>query len=53
MRPVLVVMFAALAGPALALPQSAREPEGLRIYSPTQFGVVAETPAGSPAHGRK
>lgn len=45
MRPVLVVMFAALAGPALALPQSAREPEGLRIYSPTQFGVVAETPS--------
>lgn len=30
---------------ALALPQSAREPEGLRIYSPAQFGVTAETPS--------
>lgn len=30
---------------ALSLPQSAREPEGLRIYSPVQFGVTAETPS--------
>ncbi len=45
MRPVAILMFAAFAGPALALPQSAREPEGLRIYSPAQFGEVAETPS--------
>jgi hypothetical protein len=45
MPPFAILMLAALAGPALALPQSAREPEGLRIYSPTQFGEVAETPS--------
>ena len=45
MRPFAVLMLAAFAGPALAMPQSVREPEGLRIYSPTQFGVVAETPS--------
>ena len=45
MRPLAVLLLAALAGPALALPQSAREPEGLRIYSPAQFGVTAETPS--------
>ena len=45
MRGLSVLFLAVLAGPALALPQSAREPEGLRIYSPTQFGVVAETPS--------
>ena len=33
---------------ALALPQSAPEPEGLRIYSPAQFGVTAETPSRMP-----
>lgn len=45
MRSLAVLVLAALAGPALALPQSAREPEGLRIYSPAQFGEVAETPS--------
>ena len=45
MRPFAVLMLAAFAGPAMALPQSAREPEGLRIYSPAQFGVTAETPS--------
>jgi hypothetical protein len=45
MRLLAVLILAALAGPAMALPQSAREPEGLRIYSPTQFGVTAETPS--------
>lgn len=45
MRPVAILMLAAFAGPALALPQSAREPEGLRIYSPAQFGEVAGTPS--------
>ena len=48
MRPLAVLFLAALAGPALALPQSAREPEGLRIYSPAQFGVTAETPSRIP-----
>ena len=45
MRPLAVLLLSALAGPALAQPQSAREPEGLRIYSPAQFGVTAETPS--------
>ncbi len=45
MRPFVVLMLAACAGPAMALPQSAREPEGLRIYSPEQFGVAAGTPS--------
>ena len=45
MRPLVVLMLAAFASPALALPQNVREPEGLRIYSPTQFGAVAETPS--------
>jgi hypothetical protein len=45
MRLLAVLILAALAGPAMALPQSAREPEGLRIYSPTQVGVTAETPS--------
>ena len=45
MRPLAVLIFAALAGSAMALPQSAGEPGGLRIYSPAQFGVVAETPS--------
>jgi len=37
--------FALLMVAALALPQSAQEPEGLRIYTPGQFGVTAETPS--------
>lgn len=46
MRTLAVIVLAGLAGPALALvPQSAREPAGLRIYSPAQFGVEAETPS--------
>lgn len=45
MQRLAMLILAGLASPALALPQSAREPEGLRIYSPTQFGVVAETPS--------
>ena len=45
MRPLAIVILTALAGPALAMPQSVREPEGLRIYSPAQFGEVAETPS--------
>ncbi len=45
MHRLAIVLLAGLAGPALALPQSAREPEGLRIYSPAQFGEVAETPS--------
>ncbi len=45
MRTLSVLILAVLAGPALALPQSTREPEGLRIYSPIQFGVTAETPS--------
>ena len=48
MGPFGILMLAAFAGPALALPQSAREPEGLRIYSPAQFGEVAETPSRIP-----
>ena len=45
MRAFAVLMLTARAGPAMALPQSAREPHGLRIYSPAQFGAVAETPS--------
>jgi len=46
MRAVVFVLLAGLAGPALALaPQNAQEPEGVRIYSPGQFGVTAETPS--------
>ncbi len=46
MRALLAVLLAAVAGPVLALPQSApREPEGIRIYSPGQYGVTAETPS--------
>lgn len=46
MRALIGILLAGLAGPALALvPQSAREPGGLRIYSPAQFGVEAETPS--------
>ncbi len=45
MRPVAILMLAAFAGPAMAVPQSVREPEGLRIYSPAQLGQVAETPS--------
>lgn len=46
MRALYGLILAAVAGPALALaPQSAREPEGLRIYTPDQFGVTAETPS--------
>jgi hypothetical protein len=45
MHRLAIILLAGLAGPALALPQSDREPEGLRIYSPTQFGVVAGTPS--------
>ena len=44
MGPFGILMLAAFAGSALALPQSAREPEGLRIYGPAQFGEAAETP---------
>ena len=40
--------FALLWVAALSLPQSAPEPEGLRIYSPVQFGVTAETPSRMP-----
>ena len=40
--------FALLWVAALSLPQTAPEPEGLRIYSPTQFGVTAETPSRMP-----
>lgn len=46
MRALVLLALAGLAGPALALaPQSAPEPEGLRIYTPGQFGVEAETPS--------
>ena len=46
MRTVMFVMLAGLAGPALALPpQSTQEPEGVRIYTPGQFGVTAGTPS--------
>jgi len=45
MRSYMVLLLAALAGPALALPQSSREPDGVRIYTPLQFGVTAETPS--------
>lgn len=46
MRALTIILLAGLAGPALALtPQSEREPSGLRIYSPAQFGVEAETPS--------
>ncbi len=38
-------LIALLMVAALALPQSAQEPEGLRIYTPGQFGVTAETPS--------
>ncbi len=46
MRLFAILMLSILAGPALAAPQSApREPEGIRIYSPGQYGVTAETPS--------
>lgn len=46
MRALFLVLLAGLAGPALALaPQSAQEPEGVRIYTPGQFGVTAGTPS--------
>ena len=46
MRALGLLLLVGLAGPALALtPQSAQEPEGLRIYTPGQFGVTAETPS--------
>ena len=40
--------FALLWVAALALLQSVPEPEGLRSYSPAQFGVTAETPSRMP-----
>lgn len=45
MRLVALLVAMGLAGPALALPQEAHGPEGLRIYTPGQFGVTAETPS--------
>lgn len=46
MRALVLLALAAVAGPAVALPQAApREPEGIRIYSPGQYGVTAETPS--------
>lgn len=44
MGPFGILMLAAFAGPALALPRSARDPKGLRICVPAQFGEAAETP---------
>ncbi|MDQ7812512.1 hypothetical protein [Brevundimonas sp.] len=46
MRALLVLCLAGLAGPVLA--QTApplRQPEGVRIYSPGQYGVTAGTPS--------
>lgn len=46
MRALAVLLLAGLSGPALALtPGTAPEPDGLRIYTPGQFGVTAETPS--------
>lgn len=46
MRASLALILLTMAGPALASPQSApREPEGIRIYSPGQYGVTAQTPS--------
>ena len=46
MRGLAILMLAGFSGPALALaPQSAHEPDGIRIYSPGQLGVMAETPS--------
>lgn len=55
MRPFALLMLAGLVSAGLALPslalpspalsQSAGGQDGLRIYSPGQFGVVAETPS--------
>ena len=42
----LVLAVGAGAGPVLAqTPAPLRQPEGVRIYSPGQFGVTAETPS--------
>lgn len=46
MRILLTLVLAAGAGPVLAqTPAPPRQPEGIRIYSPGQFGVTAETPS--------
>lgn len=45
MRSVVGLVLAALAGPALAMPQESHGPEGLRIYSPGQLGLTAGTPS--------
>lgn len=46
MRALTALILAGLAGPAMAMaPQEVDGPEGLRIYSPSQFGVTAETPS--------
>lgn len=46
MRALYLVLMAGLATPVLALPlPRGQEPEGLRIYTPGQFGVTAETPS--------
>ena len=59
MRALLVLCLAGLAGPVLAQTAPAlQEPEGVRIYSPGQYGVTAETPSRIPSsreamnHGR-
>ena len=44
MRPALAALAASVLLAGLS-PQSAPEPEGLRIYSPEQFGVAAATPS--------
>jgi hypothetical protein len=50
MRALLVLCLAGLAGPVVAqTPTPLRQPEGIRIYSPGQYGVTAETPSRIPS----
>lgn len=49
MRFLSILILFLLAGPALAQAQTPlRQPEGLRIYSPSTFGVTAVTPGRIP-----
>lgn len=59
MRAFLVLCLAGLAGPVMAqTTPPLRQPEGVRIYSPGQYGVTAATPSRIPSsreamnHGR-
>lgn len=50
MRPLLLLVLATAAGPVMAqTPTPYRQPEGVRIFSPAEFGVTAETPSRIPS----